>query len=500
MNIITGPCREHSSGVKLTFDEFIDAENVWHEYQNGMFHLSKEMFVVALLPLSKSDPAAKPILFSPSCKTDVKADHIESLLAQVIGVVIRSLFLIGYELWWLGSDGDGIQREALRRLTLSHRIGPDHPLWQFLGTLRGFDLRCGRYWITGTFDLKHVLKRWASLFRRPLGILIGVTLITPSVLLSVLSQLADLLDDMADDKYTRDDLHRLLFPDDKQNVPLATALLSYISAVAGIKEPEVTMSTSPSQVAQLQVLRVLANLVAGILAPIFKLDLSLSEQLIHLSTYAHLVWAIYDQSGAAACPTQLVHDSLFMIKNMYFTAARTAALNDPNAECYLCLDGTDKLEENFGQLRTEHRCDTTLDGARIPYRAIHSHDVATTLQNHPDWKPPSWSWRTGVKSSLNGGFDHVSPSSYKGDLRASKVDFQRCWDTGRSAALKVAEDNPLASLGSHLARFGTPGNCLLEQDGVDFFDKPAKDSALESEDYQEDKATEPLAHFVRSHV
>jgi hypothetical protein len=76
--------------------------------------------------------------------------------------------------------------------------------------------------------------------------------------------------------------------------------------------------------------------------PYLCVDLSLSEQLEHLSAAAHLALALYRMAGKDFIPTNLYIDVMLMIKNAFFCIAK-AKVDDPEGEFWIILLGTDRL-------------------------------------------------------------------------------------------------------------------------------------------------------------
>ena len=69
-------------------------------------------------------------------------------------------------------------------------------------------------------------------------------------------------------------------------------------------------------------------------------DLSLSEQIEHLSTAAHLAIILYRLAGKDFIPTNLYIDLMIMIKNILFCMVK-AKIDDADREFWLILLGTD---------------------------------------------------------------------------------------------------------------------------------------------------------------
>ena len=85
--------------------------------------------------------------------------------------------------------------------------------------------------------------------------------------------------------------------------------------------------------------------------PYLCVDLSLLEQIEHLSAAAHLALALPKLAGKDFIPTNLYIDLMIMIKNVLFCVAK-AKIDDPDGELWIILLATDCLEELFGILHT----------------------------------------------------------------------------------------------------------------------------------------------------
>ncbi len=132
-------------------------------------------------------------------------------------------------------------------------------------------------------------------------------------------------------------------PDDKQDVKLAYDLLREIWMLLALPD-----SSRPGFADTRTALNTLGSFLRHLLLPYICIDLSLSEQLIHLSAAAHMLLAMAhkDRAGTQLMPTQL--DIMIMIKNVYFCVAKIK-VDKPSSKFYLILLGTDRLEEFFGQ-------------------------------------------------------------------------------------------------------------------------------------------------------
>ncbi len=115
-------------------------------------------------------------------------------------------------------------------------------------------------------------------------------------------------------------------------------------------------------------------------------DLSLSEQLEHLSVAVHLVLALYilDDVWSHFIPTPLFVDMSIMVKNTFFCVAK-AKVDHPNQPFFLVLLRMDWLESLFGILRTMVENDTNLDILQLALRITSTTEVSTILAKHLEW-------------------------------------------------------------------------------------------------------------------
>ena len=98
------------------------------------------------------------------------------------------------------------------------------------------------------------------------------------------------------------------------------------------------------------------------------MELSLSEQLEHLSTAMHLALALYvhDDAKSLFIPNALFVDIGIMVKNMFFCVVK-AKKDHPMEPFFIVLLGTDRLESLFGILCTMIGNDANLDMLKLIY-------------------------------------------------------------------------------------------------------------------------------------
>ena len=132
--------------------------------------------------------------------------------------------------------------------------------------------------LTADKDYKHVVKRLRNLLLRKMGSMVNGFHITPALLRFHLK--ANGVSSLR--------LNYLLNPSDRQNVPLCYTLLKEVWSL-----PDPTPSDTPSFIAARKALQLLGSLFRHIVIPFIQINLSLHEQLSHLSAAAHLATFLY---------------------------------------------------------------------------------------------------------------------------------------------------------------------------------------------------------------
>jgi hypothetical protein len=168
--------------------------------------------------------------------------------------------------------------------------------------------------------------------------------------------------------------------------------------------------------------------------PYLCVDLSLSEQIEHLSAAAHLAIILYKLAGKEFIPTNLYIDLMIMIKNVLFCVAK-AKIDDPDGEFWLILLGTDRLEELFGILRTMVGNDANLDILQLVSRLSGTTEIANILAKYPQWdrSPRRLKLPTMSRESkeIPDSADHIKPASWRGNVKLKDVSLQTSWNRGR---------------------------------------------------------------------
>jgi hypothetical protein len=344
--------------------------------------------------------SARPFVISGTCKRE-DVNSQQKLLETACTAVRQKLWDIGLRLYSIASDGDSRRRLATANLTLIREIAPDSELRSRIGDLALFNYLCGAYDVTADIDYKHLLKRFRNTLLRLKCITLDGVVLTPQLLKRHLMTLG-----IKDER----GINALLSPKDKQDVKLMFDLLSSIASL-----PPPPSTDSPSVQQSRKVLRLLGCLYAHLLEAYTNVDLTLHQQLTHLSAAAHLVLAFYAKEKGRAMPSQLFFDLMTTIKNAYVCVGKTQVHN-PLGSFWLSLPGTDSLEGLFGKVRTIQGSDPNVDQLQLA-NCIDSAVICTNiLEEHPEWNRgprqlnlKSWAQQAGDVSAK---IDHINPRSW----------------------------------------------------------------------------------------
>ena len=274
------------------------------------------------------------------------------------------------------------------------------------------DLTCDKDW-------KHVFKRWRNLLLRQRGVVVNGVRITPDII----------KDQFRSAGLSAEHIRSLFNPEDQQDVKLAFDMLKDIWSL-----PRSSTNSRRGFLEAREALWVLGKLLYDMIFPYLCVDLSLSEQIEHLSATAHLAIILYRLAGKDFIPTNLYIDLMLMIKNVLFCVAK-AKIDDPHGEFWLILLGTDRLEELFGILRTMVGNDANLDILQLVSRLSGTTQVANILAKYPQWdrSPRRLKLPTMSRESkdIPDSADHIKPGSWQGNVKLKDISLQTSWNRGR---------------------------------------------------------------------
>lgn len=218
-------------------------------------------------------------------------------------------------------------------------------------------------------------------------------------------------------------------------------MIKLLNAISQL--PECVPGTGPAVQATQQTLRTLGRIYHHLLHAYLNIDLSLHDQLVYLSTAAHLILALYHTDRGNFIPVQLYFDVMSMIKNVYYCVAKTQ-IDNPGGSFWIILLGTDGLEKVFGKVRTMIGNDTNADQLQLTNRIDGAVQCINILEEHPEWG--GGSRRLHVKplsadpDSVSSKHDHINPKSWRGRVKVSDVVLVSCWKDGQRKAETILAD------------------------------------------------------------
>lgn len=290
-------------------------------------------------------------------------------------------------------------------LTFRHEISPQSKLYSYISPskLPLMNFLLGNDDLTADKDYRHVFKRIRNLLLCDRGITVLDIHITPTILKAHLHA----------EGHSETHIQYLFKPNDKQDVKLSYDLLKDLWLL-----PEATVDKPRFNRAR-NAIRILGRLFQHLLLPYICVDFSLSEQLQHLSTAAHMNLILFCAVRKDFFPTLLFADIMIMIKNTFFCVAN-GKMDNPNGMFYIILLGTDGLEKLFGILRTMVGNDANVDMLQLVTCLTGTTEVANILARYPEWDCGPHRLRLPAVSCdlkpvpLNE--DHLTLSAWKGDV------------------------------------------------------------------------------------
>ena len=456
---LLGLCREHLTGVKTLIEDVQDLHNVGDALFNARTcHRGKDATVLGLAPVTDMENYhVTPLVLSSSCKSETG----EELASWVRGVIENyRQHSDGEErhgpICTLATDGESSFRKLRFLLCLTETLDPNSDLSRKLSVLPGVNLQTGPHGILGTCDPKHIVKRFATMLRSPKGFTLGLHKI----------ESVDVLKSLTHVPMSEKNALLLLNPTDKQNVPKAVNLIDDLFKLYG----QNLAGMGPGEESRIKAVSFVAKVFSYFLFPFTKVEMSLSEQLRSLSTYSHLITAIYLRQGLAFMSSALFADSQAIVKNIIFTIARLQL--EPTVPSsfpyHILFEGTDRLENIFSHVRTQDHA-RNFDIQQLSHKLSISAEIDAIFQRNPDLD------RGHIRRNLVNarGIDHMNPKSWVGNTCIGDVDIRREYFAGRSTANDI--------LSSYFQGNGYGGESVINFDRL--FSKPDVDHLRPKKEY-----------------
>ena len=374
---------------------------------------------------------AHPFVIAGTCKRENEFLQREVLETAWLALT-NAQDQLGGRLYCITSDSDAKQRLATAKITLQHDIAMDSPLRHKFSDLRLFNYKVGPDNVSGDVEYKHLIKRLRNTAIRSKGITISSSLINQSILQKHLPA-------------TDHAIHRInsiINPSDKQDIKLAYDLLSCIAVLP----PAIADEDSPTVHNTRNALQLLGHLYTHILEAYTNVNLSLHDQLVHLSATAHLLIAIYSIEKGKSMPSQTYFDWMTNIKNQYLCVAKTQ-VDNPDGSWWLILVGTDALKSLFGRVRTMIGADSNADIKQLANHIELAALCNRILAENPHWErgPRRLAMKTWCDEAgdIFAKLDHINPASWHGNVAVKSVVLLTCWENGRSMTVSVTFDRKI---------------------------------------------------------
>ncbi|KAI4519147.1 hypothetical protein K525DRAFT_206789, partial [Schizophyllum commune Loenen D] len=434
---IAGFCQEHVENLNSVEmgPDLTNSMEAARAVKEGKVHIGKEFTCAAILPHSRTDYGARPILLAPTCKRGLVSDSVQLLMSG-----IRSWQLSPYgerahgPLWYLASDGDATRRNAMYKICMRRQLDPRGDLHRRLRGCVGLNLWVG---LCTLLCSQHGLVVEGVFINKPL--------------------LSVWLEKLTDYDWSETSIHALLNPKDAQDVPRAIKLLSRVAELRHIDRETLT----PSECVVHDSLSLLGEAFHSLLEPYINRTLSLSQQVTHLVKAAHLFCALYHTPTTKFISNQLYGDIQCMIKNAVFCVAKSQVL-DPELEVFICLLGDDLLEALFGRVRMLGGHSPNVDISEMATRCRSALNLADIFRRHPGWerKPER------LKLTRSRDFDHIGPREWQGNVVGKDCDLEKSWKDGAASATASLKERGITF--DFAALFAVEGRDLMRPHGGNY--------------------------------
>ena len=393
----------------------------------------------------------RPFLISGSYKKESAEDHAV-LIQTALNAINQLKTLCNIHVVCIALDGEAKWGKSLLQLAFKQTLSASSPIYPWLSACPLLDLHVSEDDLTCDKDWKHAgAKHPRNALLCEKGVLVHGTWITHAIIQSHLLEAG----------YKLDHIWAVLNPNDKQDVMLAYNLLCDVWIL-----PEL-LSGPPGCIEARRALCMFGSLCYHILVPYLCVDLSLGDQLEHLSYAAHLALALYAHENACGnfLPTALYIDLILMIKNTFFCVAK-AKVDTPDEDFSIVLLGTDHLENLFGCLRTMVGNDANIDSFQLGTWLTGTMEATNILALHPEWdKTPQCLHLPLVSrdmTTIPDSADHISPCSWRASQSLGFITPPTVWIQGQC---RLKAEYPFASDVLHAVEW-TPNGSLLAPFGT----------------------------------
>ncbi|KAG2131071.1 hypothetical protein DEU56DRAFT_740233 [Suillus clintonianus] len=439
LNSVGGLCWMHSNLVDTTLHTYQSALGIAEALKSQKVHVGKEVTVAGAHIFGEE--GVYPVLAAPTCKSESAAD-----MEFIFKTILESWDNSGAAqqvgpAWSFATDGDATRRKAGHRTFVHIPLSPFSPLYGTLLNLPGVNLFTGPGEVTLDFDYKHIMKRYCTLLRSRAGMhLNNGRCINATMIERYLVWLPDVDESRA---------RKLVYPNDPQDMPRAVELVGAVIKLASLPN----IPDDVNVIADFDAIKLLAEILRSLLNPFIDVNLSLTEQVVHLSRFTHLLFACYRDQRRGLMPNQLYYDSETFAKNAVFCILKQQKL-DPSEHFFFLDVGDDALELKFAFLRMCGGHNNAMNYKQVLDRLGAARDIGGVYARNSDLSHGHR--RLNLKRA--DGVDHVSRFMWVGDVVAGHCDLPSAWHQGRDEAISILSWSQIHSSAYDFQTLFSPGS------------------------------------------
>jgi hypothetical protein len=271
------------------------------------------------------------------------------------------------------------------------------------------------------------------------------------------------------EKHDEKTVHKLLNPDDPQDVPRAIDLIEAIISLREVEPPtyDVDLTSTCDSV------RLLGHVLESFTLPFISPDFSLGKQIRMLSTCAHLMFILFREYRLDFMSNQLYGDTQSTIKNIVFSVAKQQ-LQDPDVDVNANEDGTDPVEGHFSFMRTTGGHNSAMNYKQGVERSGWACDIQGVYGRWPHLQQQSRRRRVTRTEHK----DHLNSRKWDADLKAGNCEIIDDWAMGQIDAIAIFRDSgKLAPEAYDFPKIlATPGVDFLRPWGQNYYPGVAVDN------------------------
>ena len=240
--------------------------------------------------------------------------------------------------------------------------------------------------------------------------------------------------------------HKLLFPDDPQDVPCVVELICAVVRLGQIDPTKPPYTSNLGQIVNIDVIidlkaiSLLGLILDSLLEPFINPALSLSEQICRLSIASHLIFSFYLVHRTSFLPNPLMYDTITMIKNAIFCAAKQVCL-DCRSSFFLPDIGTNAIKTLFAYVQMCGGHDSGINYKQAIDQLCSARDISDVYSRNPDLHRG----HRQLNLTRSEHIDHINCDMWEGDIHTRNCNLQVAWFKGQDKAISILSKSLLCS-------------------------------------------------------